>query len=314
MGCCGGRAGACGRMRTLGASCPPKSVLSRHIVLPSRSGVRPGSIGTIGLAMSGANGKGGEEGGDARGAAEEAPVKLEGKSVGIDLGTSNSAVAAIIDGKPAIIPNSLGKRTTPSVVALVPREGGSEEDFDIIVGEAALAMDGQKNVFSSVKRVIGRSFDEARKIATGSLHRALFDEFGEDLQLRAPILKGTVKPEEVSSHVVKQLISDAERHLGEKVTRAVITVPAYFTDKQREATEAAGMLAGLEKVKLLREPEAAALAYGLDKLEDELILVFDLGGGTLDVSVLEVGGGIIEVIWTGGDNQLGGDDFDKEVG
>ncbi|EKX43525.1 hsp70, chloroplastic [Guillardia theta CCMP2712] len=228
----------------------------------------------------------------------------EGRSVGIDLGTTNSAVSAVVDGRPVIIPNKFGKPTTPSVVAFRSKGSGSDE-VDILVGAEALQVGEGENfkLFSSIKRIIGRSKKDA---LTAAADPAVADTFieAEDGSVLLPcaVLGRNIDPAEFFMPV-----------LGEKVTRAVITVPAYFNDRQREATEAAGLLAGLEKVKILREPEAAALAYGLEKREDELILVFDLGGGTFDVSVLEVGGGIIEVIWTGGDSFLGGDDFDKEI-
>jgi len=236
------------------------------------------------------------------------PAVLGGRSVGIDLGTTNSAVAAVVDGRPKILVNIAGESTTPSVVAFTGDK--------ILVGAEAVEQANQNpaNTFSSVKRVIGRKHKEAGKaVADPSLLSRLVDGPDGQVALKCKELARDLLPQEVSTHVIRRLLDDAERELGEKVTRAVITVPAYFNDAQREATEAAGLLAGLEKVKLLREPEAAAMAYGLEKLEDELILVFDLGGGTLDVSVLEVGAGIIEVIWTGGDAFLGGDDFDKAI-
>lgn len=211
----------------------------------------------------------------------------------------------------------MGASTTPSVVAFQRTEGGTDDDARILVGEEAIEQAGSnaQNTFASVKRLIGRSRKEALTAMADESQKALLDtaQLGS-AELQCEALGRSLKPEEISCHVIRNLVQDAERHLGgEKVTRAVITVPAYFTDRQRQATEAAGLLAGLERVKLLREPEAAALAYGLDKLDDELILVFDLGGGTFDVSVLEVGGGIIEVLWTGGDSFLGGDDFDKAL-
>jgi len=239
----------------------------------------------------------------------------EGRSVGIDLGTTNSAVSAVVDGRPVIIPNKFGKPTTPSVVAFRSKGSGSDE-VDILVGAEALQVGEGENfkLFSSIKRIIGRSKKDA---LTAAADPAVADTFieAEDGSVLLPcaVLGRNIDPAEISSCILRRLLDDAQDFLGEKVTRAVITVPAYFNDRQREATEAAGLLAGLEKVKILREPEAAALAYGLEKREDELILVFDLGGGTFDVSVLEVGGGIIEVIWTGGDSFLGGDDFDKEI-
>ena len=210
--------------------------------------------------------------------------------------------------------NKMGISTTPSVVSFERVEGGEEGEVTIKVGEEAReqAVKNPTNTYASVKRLIGRSCKEASGAVADTSQLKLLVESGKgDAHLDCEALGRGLAPEEISCHVIRTLLQDVERELGgEKVTRAVITVPAYFNDKQRRATEAAGLLAGLERVKLLREPEAAALAYGLDKLEDELILVFDLGGGTFDVSVLEVGGGIIEVLWTGGDAFLGGDDFD----
>jgi hypothetical protein len=205
--------------------------------------------------------------GSAGGAAE-----LGGRSVGIDLGTTNSAVAAVVDGSPKILANRAGHSTTPSVVAFAGDK--------ILVGAEAVeqADSNPANTFSSVKRIIGRKLKEANKaVADPSLLKRIIESPDGQVALQCEALGRGLLPEEVSTHVIKRLLEDAEAALGEKVTRAVITVPAYFTDAQREATEAAGLLAGLEKVKLLREPEAAALAYGLEKLDDELILVFDLG-------------------------------------
>jgi len=211
----------------------------------------------------------------------------------------------------------MGASTTPSVVSFERVEGGAEGEVRIEVGHAACeqAERNPNNTFASVKRLIGRARKEASgAVADASLLNLLVEGGDGSLHLECEALGRSLPPEEISCHIIRTLLEDVERELGgEKVTRAVITVPAYFTDQQRRATEAAGLLAGLERVKLLREPEAAALAYGLDKLDDELILVFDLGGGTFDVSVLEVGGGIIEVLWTGGDAFLGGDDFDKSL-
>ena len=282
-------------------------------------------------------------------AAGDGGASVAGRSVGIDLGTTNSAVAVVVDGKPIIIryaltarcvcaciragtwraaehdrgpetdpktqnSNKLGASTTPSVVAF-ERGNGGEGDVLIKVGEEARqhADEDPANTFGSVKRLIGRSRNEASKAVADPAQLELLVEADDgNAHLECKALGRSLAPEEISCHIIRALVDDVERELGgEKVTRAVITVPAYFNDKQRRATEAAGLLAGLERVKLLREPEAAALAYGLDKREDELVLVFDLGGGTFDVSVLEVGGGIIEVLWTGGDAFLGGDDFDK---
>ncbi|CAM9423107.1 unnamed protein product [Chrysoparadoxa australica] len=238
---------------------------------------------------------------------EEEP--LEGRAVGIDLGTTNSAVAVIEAGEPVIVLNDQGKRTTPSVVAMLTGRKA-------LVGELAVRQQeaNPEDTFSSVKRVMGRTRTEAKragiKLGTQGVHKGF-----EQIRLKCPAWGGSCAPEDVSAEVIKQLVNDAEGYLGgdTKVRRAVVTVPAYFLDHQCEATKRAGMLAGLEKVKLMREPEAAALAYGLNLEEDELILVFDLGGGTFDVSVLEVGGGVVEVIATAGESHLGGNDFDLAI-
>ncbi|CAM9960422.1 unnamed protein product [Pylaiella littoralis] len=363
---------------------------------------------------------------------EASPVggTAEGRAVGIDLGTTNSAVAVIVDGKPVMVPNSRGSFTTPSVVSFKVRSsrkknntkqqqqqqqregqapfpsststsastssrrnnnnnnvraarrrapaalgggggGGGERDLDydysssssespvvapasgkaegsssssssssktsateedrqqgagsgsgglarIYVGEAAVARIAThpKSTYSSVKRIVGRTKKQAKEAGVG-LGALNVDQSQPFLRLKCPTIGdgATIPPEDISAEILRVLIRDAERFMGgdAKVKRAVVAVPAYFNPAQCAATERAGQLAGLEKVKLMREPEAAALAYGLDKGGDELILVFDLGGGTFDISVLEVGGGIAEVIATAGDSQLGGDDFDQAV-
>mmetsp|Transcript_35274 Transcript_35274/g.44957 ORF Transcript_35274/g.44957 Transcript_35274/m.44957 type:complete len:743 (-) Transcript_35274:35-2263(-) len=231
------------------------------------------------------------------------------RSVGIDLGTTNSAVAVIEGGNPVLIPNAKGDRTTPSVVAF------SKDGKEVVVGENARRQQlaNKENTFASVKRLMGLTFDEVkrRKEPLGALG---VDKKASGLaQLKCPALKRNLKPQEISAEILNALVQDAESYLGggTSIKRAVVTVPAYFTESQMEATREAAILSGLEKVKLMREPEAAALAYGLQKGEDELILVFDLGGGTFDCSVLEVGRGVIEVIATSGDSHLGGNDFDK---
>jgi molecular chaperone DnaK len=229
-----------------------------------------------------------------------------GKVVGIDLGTTNSCVAVMEGGKPTVIANAEGFRTTPSVVAFA-------KNGDRLVGQIAKrqAVMNPENTFSSVKRFIGRKFDEVSQEATEISYKVVND--GNSVRIEAPGLGKKFAPEEVSAQVLRKLVDDASKYLGETVTQAVITVPAYFNDSQRQATKDAGKIAGVEVLRIINEPTAAALAYGLDKKSNETILVFDLGGGTFDVSVLEVGDGVFEVLATSGDSHLGGDDFDKKV-
>ena len=228
------------------------------------------------------------------------------KILGIDLGTTNSAMAVMEGSEPEILVNAEGDRTTPSVE-------GFRKDGERVVGKAAKnqAVTNPENTVSSVKRFIGRSFDEtpeerktvSYKLQKGKDGRAVVDIDGKDYT-----------PEEISAMVLQKLKNDAEKQLGTPVTQAVITVPAYFNDAQRQATKDAGKIAGLEVLRIINEPTAAALAYGLDKTnKDEKILVFDLGGGTFDVSILELGDGVFEVASTAGDNHLGGDDWDQRI-
>ena len=229
-----------------------------------------------------------------------------GKVVGIDLGTTNSCVAVMEGGKPTVIANAEGFRTTPSVVAYTKNQ-------DQLVGQIAKrqAVMNPENTFYSVKRFIGRRVDEVNeesKEVSYSVEKA-----GANVKVKCPVLNKQFAPEEVSAQVLRKLADDAGKYLGETVTQAVITVPAYFNDSQRQATKDAGKIAGLEVLRIINEPTAAALAYGLDKKSNERILVFDLGGGTFDVSVLEVGDGVFEVLSTSGDTHLGGDDFDKVI-
>lgn len=228
------------------------------------------------------------------------------KILGIDLGTTNSAMAVMEGSEPEILVNAEGDRTTPSVE-------GFRKDGERVVGKAAKnqAVTNPENTVSSVKRFIGRSYDEtpeerktvSYKLQKGKDGRAVVDIDGKDYT-----------PEEISAMVLQKLKNDAEKQLGSTVAQAVITVPAYFNDAQRQATKDAGKIAGLEVLRIINEPTAAALAYGLDKTnKDEKILVFDLGGGTFDVSVLELGDGVFEVAATAGDNHLGGDDWDQRV-
>ena len=229
-----------------------------------------------------------------------------GKIIGIDLGTTNSAMAVMEGSEPEILVNSEGDRTTPSVV-------GFRKDGERVVGKAAKnqAVTNPENTVSSVKRFIGRSYNETREeqktvsyhVKSGKDGRAVVDIDGKDYM-----------PEEISAVVLQKMKADAEKRVGSPITQAVITVPAYFNDAQRQATKDAGKIAGLEVLRIINEPTAAALAYGLDKTnKDQKVLVFDLGGGTFDVSILELGDGVFEVCSTAGDNHLGGDDWDQRI-
>ncbi len=229
-----------------------------------------------------------------------------GKVVGIDLGTTNSCVAVMEGGKPSVIANAEGFRTTPSVVAYA-------KNGDRLVGQIAKrqAVMNPDNTFYSVKRFIGRRSDEVSH-ETDEVSYGVKNVNGK-VKLECPQAGKEFAPEEISAQVLRKLAEDASQYLGEDVTQAVITVPAYFNDSQRQATKDAGKIAGLEVLRIINEPTAASLAYGLDKKSNETILVFDLGGGTFDVSILEVGDGVFEVMATSGDTHLGGDDFDKNI-
>jgi molecular chaperone DnaK len=229
------------------------------------------------------------------------------KVVGIDLGTTNSCVAVMEGGKPTVIANAEGFRTTPSVVAFA-------KNGDRLVGQIAKrqAVMNPENTFYSVKRFIGRRFDEVTHEATEVSYKVLRDSSG-NVKLDCPVAGKQFAPEEISAQVLRKLVEDASKYIGETVTQAVITVPAYFNDSQRQATKDAGKIAGIEVLRIINEPTAASLAYGFDKKSNETILVFDLGGGTFDVSILEVGEGVFEVLATSGDTHLGGDDFDKKI-
>lgn len=230
-----------------------------------------------------------------------------GKVVGIDLGTTNSVVAVMEGGKPVVIANSEGMRTTPSVVAF-SKEG------ERLVGQMARrqAVLNPQNTFFGVKRYIGRRYGELSPESKRVPYTIRKDEMGA-IRVKCPRLQKDFAPEEISAMVLRKLAEEATRYLGEPVTGAVITVPAYFNDSQRQATRDAGRIAGLEVLRILNEPTAASLAYGLDRAGQQTILVFDLGGGTFDVSVLDVGDGVFEVRATSGDTQLGGNDFDKRI-
>ena len=206
-----------------------------------------------------------------------------GKIIGIDLGTTNSCVAVMEGGEPVVIPNSEGNRTTPSVVAF-------SKDGERLVGQIAKrqAVTNPDHTIISIKRKMGTA--EKVKIDDDSF-----------------------TPQEISAMILQKLKTDAESYLGQKVTQAVITVPAYFNDSQRQATKDAGKIAGLDVLRIINEPTAAALAFGMDKAEDQKIMVYDLGGGTFDVSILDIGDGVFEVLATNGNTHLGGDDFDQRV-
>jgi molecular chaperone DnaK len=228
------------------------------------------------------------------------------KVIGIDLGTTNSVIAVMEGGKPDVIANSEGERTTPSVVAYTKKG-------DLLVGQIAKrqAVINPENTFYSVKRFIGRKTSEVTEELRQVSYKVLQTE--DIIKLDCPALKKQFAAEEISAQVLRKLADDASKYLGETVKQAVITVPAYFNDSQRQATKDAGKIAGLEVLRIINEPTAASLSYGLDKKDNETILVFDLGGGTFDVSVLEVGDGVFEVLATSGDTQLGGDDFDEKI-
>jgi molecular chaperone DnaK len=235
----------------------------------------------------------------------DAEERTVAKAVGIDLGTTNSVIATVEGGQPTVVPNAEGSRTTPSVVAFTP-------DGERLVGQLARrqAILNPKGTIYSAKRFIGRRYDEVQSELTA----VSFDVVpGPDGAARFDIRGKQYAPEEISALVLRKLAEDAGKYLGERVTEAVITVPAYFNDAQRQATKDAGRIAGLEVLRIINEPTAAALAYGLDKKQNETVLVFDLGGGTFDVSILDVGDGVVEVRSTAGDTHLGGDDFDRRI-
>jgi len=229
------------------------------------------------------------------------------KIIGIDLGTTNSVVAVVEGGDPAVIPTAEGGRLCPSVVAF-------NKSGERMVGQTAKrqAVVNSENTVYSIKRFMGRHFDEVeaeRKMVSFETVRGASD----DVRVKIPINGREYTPQEISAMILAKLKADAEAYLGEPVSKAVITVPAYFNDSQRQATKDAGKIAGLEVMRIINEPTAAALAYGLDKKDNEIILVFDLGGGTFDVSLLEVGDGVVEVKSTNGDTHLGGDDWDQVI-
>ena len=229
------------------------------------------------------------------------------KVIGIDLGTTNSCIAVMEGGEPVVIPNAEGARTTPSIVAI-------NKNGERLVGEVAKrqAITNPENTVSSIKRFMGRKYDDPevdrdRRLLPYKVVRSSNGDAWVEVQGK------TYSPPEISAMILQKLRSDAEAYLGERVTQAVITVPAYFNDAQRQATKDAGRIAGLEVLRIINEPTAASLSYGLDKKKDERIAVYDLGGGTFDISILELGDGVFEVKSTNGDTHLGGDDFDQRV-
>lgn len=230
-----------------------------------------------------------------------------GKVVGIDLGTTNSVVAILEGGQPTVIANAEGLRTTPSIVAYTKKG-------ELLVGQIAKrqAVINPENTFFSAKRFIGSKAGEIPEGSKQLPYNVIEDEKG-NIKLECSNLGKNFSPEEISAQVLRKLVNDASTFLGQTITEAVITVPAYFNDSQRQATKDAGRIAGLDVLRIINEPTAASLAYGLDKNVNETVLVFDLGGGTFDVSILEVGDGVFEVLSTSGDTNLGGDDFDKII-
>nr|QOU10626.1 heat shock protein 70 [Pedospumella sp. Jangsampo120217C5] len=228
------------------------------------------------------------------------------KIVGIDLGTTNSVVAVLEGAIPNVIPNAEGNRTTPSIVAYT--QGG-----EILVGQLAKRQSvvNPSNTFFSIKRFIGCKYEEIKEEIKRIPYK--IKEDNSKIKIVCPNLAREFSPEEISASVLKKLVNDASRYLKESVTQAIVTVPAYFNDSQRLATKDAGTIAGLDVLRILNEPTAAALAYGLDKKKNEIVLIFDLGGGTFDVSILEVGDEVFEVLATSGDTHLGGDDFDQAI-
>jgi molecular chaperone DnaK len=229
------------------------------------------------------------------------------KVVGIDLGTTNSVIAITEGTKPTVIPNSDNLRTTPSIVAYTKKR-------ELLVGQTAKrqAIINPENTFYSVKRLIGSKSHELNMELINVPYKIIYD-LKDNIKLECPALNKQFSPEEISAQVLRKLIEDANKYTGQEISEAVITVPAYFNASQRQATQDAGQIAGLNVRRILNEPTAASLAYGLDQNKNEVVLVFDLGGGTFDVSLLEVGDGVFEVLATSGDTELGGDNFDNAI-
>jgi molecular chaperone DnaK len=239
----------------------------------------------------------------------EASFNTMAKVIGIDLGTTNSCMAVMDGGEPMVLENSEGKRTTPSVVAFT-------KSGERLVGDAAKrqAVTNPRNTIYSIKRFMGRKFDEVQEEIKRVPYKVVRAANGDAaVEVEADGQTKTFSPPEISAMILQKLKADAEMRLSEKITQAVITVPAYFNDSQRQATKDAGRIAGLEVLRIINEPTAASLAYGLDKKKDEKIAVYDLGGGTFDISVLEIGDGVFEVKATNGDTHLGGDDWDNRI-
>ncbi|GMJ01664.1 chloroplast heat shock protein 70-2, HEAT SHOCK PROTEIN 70-7 [Hibiscus trionum] len=283
----------------LASSRKPNHHSPRTVFFGQRLG-KPSPLNAAFLRLTKSNGNGGRY--------SVGPVRVVNeKVVGIDLGTTNSAVAAMEGGKPTIVTNAEGQRTTPSVVAYT-------KSGDRLVGQIAKrqAVVNPENTFFSVKRFIGRKMSEVDEESKQVSYRVVRDDNG-NVKLECPAIGKQFAAEEISAQVLRKLVDDASKFLNDKVTKAVVTVPAYFNDSQRTATKDAGRIAGLEVLRIINEPTAASLAYGFEKKNNETILVFDLGGGTFDVSVLEVGDGVFEVLSTSGDTHLGGDDFDKRI-
>src|SRR6188474_3174610 len=231
------------------------------------------------------------------------------KILGIDLGTTNSCMSVMEGGEPIVLENAEGARTTPSVVAFT-------KTGERVVGQAAKrqAVTNPKNTVFSAKRFIGRKFSEVKAESANMPFKVVEGKNGDAyIEVQVGDKTETFAPQQIAAFVLAKLKADAEAYLGEKITQAVITVPAYFNDSQRQATKDAGEIAGLQVLRIINEPTAAALAYGLDKKGDHKIAVFDLGGGTFDISILEVGGGVFEVKATNGDTFLGGEDFDLRI-
>jgi len=232
------------------------------------------------------------------------------KVLGLDLGTTNSCMAVVEGGEPVVIPNAEGARTTPSIVAFT-------KSGERLVGQAAKRQSvvNPRNTIYSIKRFMGRKYDEIESERKKMPYEVVRAKNGDAaVKVTVGSEEKTFSPPEISAMIISKLKADAEAYLGEKITQAVITVPAYFNDSQRQATKDAGKIAGLEVLRIINEPTAASLAYGLDKKKDEHIAVYDLGGGTFDISILSIGDGVFEVLATNGDTHLGGDNFDEDHG
>ena len=234
-------------------------------------------------------------------------VNNSGKIFGVDLGTTNSVVAVMEGGQPTVVNNAEGFRTTPSIVAYTKNK-------DLLVGQIAKrqAVINPENTFSSIKRFMGSKFSEL-SIESKEVSYELIGDNKDNVKIICSNMDKQFSPEEISSQILRKLANDVSLYMGQTITEAVITVPAYFNDAQRQATRDAGRIAGLDVKRIINEPTAASLAYGLEKKNNELVIIFDLGGGTFDVSLLEVGDGVFEVLSTSGDTKLGGDDFDKKI-